>query len=209
LRKFIRLVVFDLDGTLTKVESTWQYIHERLGTWHLGSSSAQDYWKGTISYMEWAQLDSSAWRGVELKKIRSILDEIPCVDGAKEAVAELREKGKLSGIVSAGISLLSDRVREELSMDFAIANELHFSQGRMTGGVTVNVSLDDKSLVMRRVAEQLGFSLRECAVVGDNGFDLPNEAGLRIGFNPKHEAETACDVVIRGTDIRAILTHIL
>lgn len=208
MSKMIHLVVFDLDGTLTKVESTWQYIHERLGTWDIGRMSAQDYRKGRISYVKWAQLDSFAWRGVTLKKMRSIVIEIPYFDGTREAISGLRKKGKLSGIVSAGISLLSDRVREELCMDFAIANELHFSQGRMTGEVTVNVSLDGKGQVIRRVAKQLGFSLNECAVVGDNSFDLPRGAGLRIGFNPKHEAERACDVVIRGTDIRAILAHI-
>jgi len=206
----MRLVIFDLDGTLTKVESTWQYIHEKLGTWHAGKLSADDYWTGRISYRKWARLDSNMWRGVTLARLRSIVDTIPYVDGAAETVAELKRRGKFSGIVSAGISLLCDRVCRDLGMDFAVANELHVFRGKMTGGVTVNVSLGRKPSVMKRVAERLGFSLRQCAVVGDNTFDLPSEAGLRIAFNPKDANITEkCDIVVRGTDIRDILPHIL
>jgi len=208
LRKPIRLVVFDLDGTITRVESTWQYIHERLGTWQKGKLSAQDYWSGRISYVKWAELDSSMWRGIEIQKIRSIVHEIPYVDGVRETMIQLRERKKLSGIVSAGISLLSDKVKEDLDMDFAIANDLEVSEGRMTGRVTVNVSLKEKASAIQNAAERRGFSLRECAVVGDNSFDLPHGAGLRIAFNPKNSTSMACDVLVRGTDMRAILEHI-
>jgi len=210
LREPVRLVIFDLDGTLTKVESTWQYVHEKLGTWDAGKLSAEDYWKGKIDYVTWAELDSYMWRGVKLARLRSIVDAIPYVDGARETIAELRRRGKFSGIVSAGISLLSDRACKELVMDFAVANELHVFRGRMTGVITVNVSLDGKPLVMKRVAESWGCSLRECAVVGDNNFDLPSEAGLRIAFNPRDANIAAeCDVVVKSTDIRGILPHIV
>lgn len=207
-KELVRLVVFDLDGTLTKVESTWQYIHEKLGTWDAGRLSARDYWNGKITYVEWARLDSIMWRGVEFKTLKSIVDKIPYVDGVKETITYLRQRKKLSAIVSAGISLLSDRVCQELGMNFAIANELHVSKGRMTGEITVNVTLDGKILVIREVAERFGLSLRDCAVVGDNSFDLPSEAGLRIAFNPRHGAEAAGDVVIRATDLKAILEHL-
>ncbi len=206
----MKLVIFDLDGTLTKVDSTWQYVHEKLGTWQAGKLSADDYWAGRINYLRWAELDSYMWRGVKLARLRSIVNSIPYVDGARETIAELRRRGKFSGIVSAGISLLCDKVRKELGMDFAVANDLHVFRGEMTGGVTVNVSLEEKPLVMKRVVERLGLSLGECAVVGDNSFDLPSEAGLRIAFNPKDPKVTKeCDVVVRGTDIRGILPHIM
>ena len=209
MRNPIRLVIFDLDGTLTKIESTWQYIHERLGTWNAGKLTAEDYWKRRIDYVKWAQLDSSMWRGVEWKIIKLVVDEIPYVEGAKEAVASLKERGKITGIVSAGISLLSDKASRDLGMDFSIANELHVSQERMTGDVTVKVSLDEKGLVIKEAARRLGFSLPECAVVGDNRDDLPSGTGLRIAFNPRDpQIKETCDVLVRGTDLRAILAHI-
>jgi phosphoserine phosphatase len=208
LQQQIRLVVFDLDGTITQVESTWQYIHERLGTWQKGKLSAEKYWSGKISYAKWAELDSSMWRGTGIQEIRSIVDEIPYANGARETMMRLRERRKLLGIVSAGVSLLSDRVKEDLGMDFAIANDLEVFEGRMTGRVAVNVSLNEKAFVIKRVAEQLGVSLRECVVVGDNSFDLPRNVGLRIAFNSRDNTSIACDVLVGGTDMRAILEHI-
>jgi len=208
LGKPIRLVIFDLDGTITQVESTWQYIHERLGTWQKGKVSARDYWSGRIDYVKWAELDSSMWRGIDIRRIKSIVDEIPYMHGARETIVRLREREKLLGIVSAGVSLLSNRVKEDLGMDFAIANDLEVSEGRMTGRVTVNVSLNEKAIAIKRAAEHLGCSLRECAVVGDNDFDLPHDAGLRIAFNSKGNTRIVCDVLVRGTDMRAILEHI-
>jgi phosphoserine phosphatase len=205
----IQLVAFDLDGTLTKVESTWQYVHDKLGTWNTGKLTAEDYWKGRIDYVRWAQLDSYMWRGVKLEKIKAIVDEIPYVEGAKEAIASLKRKRKTIGIVSAGISLLCDKVSIDLGMDFSVANELHVSQDRITGDVTVNVSLNDKGRVIEEAAKQFGFSLRECAVVGDTRYDLPSGTGLRIAFNSRDpQIKKTCDVLVRGSDLRAILTHI-
>ncbi len=78
----------------------------------------------------------------------------------------------------------------------------------MTGEVTVKVPLNEKGQVIKNIAKQLRVSLDRCAVVGDNSFDLPSEAGLRIAFNPKRNAQNACDIIVRGSDLRAILAHI-
>jgi len=41
--KKLRLVVFDVDGTLVKVESSWQHLHEQLGTWDRGRKYAERF----------------------------------------------------------------------------------------------------------------------------------------------------------------------
>jgi len=43
--KKLRLVVFDVDGTLIKVESSWQHLHEQLGTWDRGRKYAEQFFK--------------------------------------------------------------------------------------------------------------------------------------------------------------------
>ena len=208
--KSIRIVVFDLDGTLTNVQSTWQYLHEMLGTWNVGRQSAEDYWEGKIDYDTWAQVDSKMWQNVELATMKTMLSQITYMDGARETIARLRREKKVSGIVSAGISILAEKVRKDLGMDFAIANELNVSEGRMIGTTTVNVSLREKGLVIKRVVENLGFSLEECAVVGDNIYDLPEGAGLRIAFNPTDvKTVEACDVIVNGNDLTEILKYII
>ena len=53
----LRLIVFDVDGTLLKVTSSWQFLHEKLGTWNKGKQHAEEFYQGIITYEEWARLD--------------------------------------------------------------------------------------------------------------------------------------------------------
>jgi len=55
----------------------------------------------------------------------------------------------------------------------------------------------------------LGADMQETIVVGDNLFDLPRSAGLKVAFKPVTiQARAAADVVLEGDDIRAVADHI-
>jgi len=209
-RKQIQLAIFDLDGTLTKIESTWQYLHVKLGTWEIGRISAEKYWRGEIGYEEWAKKDSILWRDVSVEKVISILREIPYVEGATETFEELKRRGILTGIVSAGISLLADRAKKELGADFAVANKLLSEEGKLTGEVRVKVSLRNKDEIIKEMAWMLGVDLENCAVIGDNVFDLPDIVGLKIAFNPKSiDVREIADITIDSGDLRDVLEHLV
>ncbi|MHA2497320.1 MAG: HAD family hydrolase, partial [Candidatus Hodarchaeales archaeon] len=60
----IDLIIWDCDGTLTTVTSSWQWIHERLGTWEKGKQHLDDFLEGNISYEEFAFRDASEWKGL-------------------------------------------------------------------------------------------------------------------------------------------------
>ncbi len=71
-------------------------------------------------------------------------------------------------------------------------------------------SLDDKPKIIRDVATSLGIPMSQVAVVGDNVFDMPSEAMLKIAFNPRSkEAEDAADFVVKDDDLRKVLPLIL
>jgi len=209
-RRQIQLAVFDLDGTLTKIESIWQYLHIKLGTWETGRISAEKYWRGEITYEEWAEKDSMLWKDVPVEKVISILREIPYVEGAIETFEELKRRGILTGIVSAGISLLADRAKKELGADFAVANKLLCDEGKLTGKIRVKVSLKNKDEIIKEMAWMLGLDLESCAVVGDNVFDLPDVVGLKIAFNPRSEdVRRIADIAIESGDLRDVLEYLI
>ena len=206
----IQLAVFDLDGTLTKIESIWQYLHVKLETWEIGRISAEKYWKGEITYKEWAERDSMLWKDVPVEKVISILREIPYVEGAVETFEELKRRGIWTGIVSAGISLLADRAKKELGADFAVANKLLSENGKLTGKIRVKVSLRDKDEVIKEMAWMLGVDLENCAVIGDNEFDLPDVVGLKIAFNPRNrDVREIADITIDTGDLRDVLDYLV
>jgi len=210
-RGIVKLVAFDLDGTLTKVESIWQFIHQALGTWTAGSAYAQMFHRGEISYERWAELDASLWRGLPLKRLEDVTASVEYTAGARDVVESLKLRGVKVGVISAGLSVLCSRAQRELDLDFAEGNELEVEGGQLTGRVTVRVPFDGKGVVLRAIKRRFGVDSQGCAAVGDDMADLGlfEEAGLRIAFNPKcRELEDRADFTVRSKDLRAILTYI-
>jgi phosphoserine phosphatase len=203
------MVVFDLDGTLTPVDSLWRYLHEALGTWDHGKAAAQRYRNGEISYREWAESDAKFWAGAPLPRLERILDGIPYREGAKDVFMALKERRVRIVILSAGLSILAEKAARELGADLALANELRAYEGRLTGEITVKVAVDNKDKLVRELASTLEIPLREVALIGDRGMDLANEECLKIAFMPKDEAARhEADFIVEDGDFRSILQYI-
>jgi len=205
-----RAAVFDLDGTLTDTRSIWQHLHEKFGTMDVGRRTAEMYHNGYIDYVEWASLDAACWKGISLAGLLPALSEISYTLGAPELMEQLRNHGIRTGIVSAGLSILADKAKVDLNVDLAISNELKTRNGVLTGEVVVRVGPGNKEDVIEEAAWLLGADMQETIVVGDNLFDLPESAGLKIAFKPvTMQARAAADVIVEDDDIRAIADHIL
>ncbi|KPV61424.1 MAG: Phosphoserine phosphatase [Candidatus Bathyarchaeota archaeon BA1] len=210
--KKLRLVVFDVDGTLIRVESSWQHLHEQLGTWDRGRKYAEWFFQGLITYEDWARLDASLWRGLSLERVQRIVNDIPYTDGARDVITTLRRRGLVVVLLSAGLSIVADRIRGEIGVDDSLANELVVKNGFLTGEVKVNVSFRNKDEVLRRFLERFSVTLDECAAVGDDETLIPlfKKVGLGIAFNPRKKVvEKRADVVVRGNDLRQVLPYLL
>ena len=204
------MVVFDLDGTLTPVDSLWRYLHDAFGTWDQAKDAARKYGNGEISYKTWAETDAHYWAGAPLSRMKSILEEIPYREGAKEVFNELRKRGVKTVILSAGLSILAEKAAKELGADLSIANELRTDKGRLTGEVIVRVAVNSKQKIIERLASQFNVPLQDVALVGDRGFDLSTEQCLKIAYKPKDEiARREADFVVEDEDLRAILQYLI
>jgi phosphoserine phosphatase len=206
----IRLVIFDLDGTLTQIDSLWRHLHEAFGTWENGKRIAERYWRGEISYTEWAETDARCWAGTPLSKINAILDGIEYTIGAKEVFAELRRKSVKTAILSAGLTILANKALRDLSADLAIANELRANDGHLTGEITVKVAVNNKAVFIEQIASRFGVPLREVALVGDRNFDLSKPECLKIAYKPKDDlAKRNADAIVVDDDLRTILQYLI
>jgi phosphoserine phosphatase len=209
MKREIRLVIFDLDGTLTPVDSLWRYLHDALGTWDRGKVAAQRYWRGEMSYKEWAEADAGCWAGVPLGRIGYYLSQIPYRKGARELFEELRRRKVKTAILSAGLSLLADKAAAELHADLVVSNELQTSDGCLTGEIAVKVSVKEKQQIIAEIANQADVSLDETALVGDRANDLPEPRCFKIAFKPKEDAaRQIADCVVEDDDLSRILRYL-
>jgi len=208
----IRLVVFDVDGTLTLVRSSWQCLHECLGTWDIGKQNRHRFFRGEISYNEWAGLDASLWRGIPVHKVYELFRSVSLVKGVKETIETLRNYGVKVVLLSAGISFLVERIHKEIGVDFFIANELEVLGGYLTGKVKVNLTVNNKHCILQKILKRFSVSSNQCAAVGDDETLIPvfKMVARAVAFNPMSKAvKENAHVVIRKRDLREILPYVL
>ncbi len=207
----IEAVVFDVDGTLTKVGSPWQYLHERLGTWTgRGERHLRDFQEGRIDYDTFARLDAEAWRGVRRGEMRRLVKEIEWRPGVLDTLLAQKTAGRKIALLSSGLTLITDRVQDEFGdiADFVLANEVLFRFGRATGRVAVRVPWKGKAEALDQVVKALGVPPERMAHVGDGSGDIPvfRRVALSVAtVDAPEEVKQAASTVLTSVDLRSLL----
>ncbi|MGC9529468.1 MAG: HAD family hydrolase [Candidatus Bipolaricaulaceae bacterium] len=191
-------MLFDLDGTLVRYrgvdfESSWGALGVAAGVQQAWDELLARYLGQPDRYEDWVRENAALLAGVAVADVNSQLFPLPYADGAAKAVAELRRAGALLGVVSSGVGLVARRAKEELGLDFAVANQLEVRDGRFTGAAVLRVGLWDKLGVVKECGRRFGFSLSEAAFVGDHLNDIPvlRCVGWGVAYRPKAPAVQA------------------
>jgi phosphoserine phosphatase len=208
----IKLVVFDVDGTLTLHSSIWWRLHEEFNTQEEGKKYFDLFFDDKITYQEWADYDAGLWKGQPLDRVLQVVEETELVTGARETIKKLKEHGIQVAVLSGGLDILANHIARCVGIDYVLTNRLLSENGILTGGVEVKVGWGEKVQEIRQINEHFGVSLKDTAFVGDGRNDLSvfQEVGLSIAFRPEDEevADSAM-VVVQDEDLRDVLPHII
>ena len=199
-----KLVIFDVDGVLVDVRSSWRVIHDALGTTRYSELYARLYWDGKISYRDWMLADTQLWLEAEPRLDRGMLleileDRVSILPDAYDAVDYLRRAEVEVAFVSGGVDILVERVARELSVKLWAAPRLVFdTQGRLIPGGVPEVEADAKHRWVYRFSRMLGIPRSAICVVGDSRIDAPMMmvAGGGVAVNPMDK------VVVRAAEGR-------
>ena len=207
----LRLVAFDMDGTLVDVDSSWAAVHRHFDDHN--NEGLRRFLANEIDDEEFIRTDIAVWwrhaPDLSVDDLEAILARVPLVPGAPALLAELRRRGVRTAIVSGGIDLLARRVARELSIDLALANGFRVTpHGRLTGEGIVRVPIHHKDEALARVQEMLGVRPEETASVGNSDIDvgLFRRSRLGIAFRPADEAvRRGAHAIVPGPDMAGIL----
>jgi phosphoserine phosphatase len=196
-----------MDGVLVDIGSSWQFVHKRFNVDN--RDNLKEFLNHRISYGEFMKKDIALWGTVNMETLKNILSEVPLMIGAELAVTQLRKEGYKTAIISAGISILAERIQQKLKIDHIYANKIiAHKNGVLTGEEVVNPL--NKIAVLRELASKEHMTLLNCAVIGDTIFDVSmfKAAGFSIAFNTKNEqVRQAADVVVEDKDLKEILPY--
>ncbi|HIH78761.1 MAG: HAD family phosphatase [Candidatus Poseidoniia archaeon] len=186
----LKLVVFDMDGTLIRPKSSWQILHDHFGTDN--REMLARYLQHEVSDAEFVAKDLELWTvanggPIDAATVNRALDGAEPLPGAAEAVEGLHAAGITTAIISGGIDYLAQKLATEWGMAEAHANPLFDTQQGLQGEILV--SGHAKAPVMREVVARHGVSRDEVAAVGDTVVDLDlfSLAGTSVAVNTSNE----------------------
>lgn len=220
-RRNKRLVVFDMDSTLIRIE-----VIDELARLHgvydeVAALTAQAM-AGGMPYEESLKLRVAKLAGLPLSDVMKLVADLPITEGAEDLLRVLRGLGFKTAVISGGFSVAAEVLRARLGLDYAFSNVLEVKEGKLTGRVQEPiVGPQRKADLLDALAQREGIPLEQTIAVGDGANDLLmlEKAGLGIAFHAKARLKDAADTSLstggldrvlyllglRARDVRAFL----
>ena len=214
----LRAVVFDCDGVLTDNGSSWQNIHDYFGTENL--ETLERFLNREISDDEFMAEDIRLWTAVQPRihrdDIMRCYSGITLIEGARDVVRELQERGVFVAIVSAGVDVFVASIASMLKVDDWVANGFDWDDdGWLRGPLPSRVNSHEKGRMVEKLARIEEIDPSGIVSVGDSSTDLSMMIpGSRfIGFNPARQRAVdafreAGVPVVDGNNLRDLWQHL-
>lgn len=194
-RREKRLIVFDMDSTLVDAEIIDELAKEA-GVDREVAKLTEKAMKGEMSFKEALKERVRLLKGLPVEVLENIYSRVKLTEGAKELIRSLKEAGYKIAVVSGGFSYFTDKLKEELDLDYAFGNELEIENGKLTGRIKGKIiDAQEKARIVEEIAKKEGISPENVVAVGDGANDrlMIERAGLGIAFNAKEILKEVAD----------------
>jgi len=190
-----RLIVFDMDSTLIDTEIIDE-IAKEAGVEEEVRKLTKKAMEGEISFKKALEERVKLLKGLPVEVLEKIYSRVKFTEGAKELIRSLKEAGYKVAVVSGGFSYFTDKVKEELGLDYAFGNELEIKDGKLTGRIKGRIiDAEEKARIVEEIARKEGINPESIVAVGDGANDriMIERAGLGIAFNAKDVLKDIAD----------------
>jgi len=205
-----KLAVFDFDSTLMDGE-TLELFAQELGIRDKVKAITDKAMRGELDFFESLKERVSYLKGLPVEKVDEICKNLPLMNGAKEVVSGLKEKGYKVVCFSGGFRNATAYFKDILGLDAEFSNILHSKDDLLTGYVGGEMMFNDsKGQMLCRLQRLLDVSKENTIAVGDGANDLSmfRYAGKRIAFCAKPILKENADIIINDKDLKLILQNI-
>lgn len=193
-----RLIVFDMDSTLIDAEIIDE-LAKMAGVEDEVKELTSKAMNGEIDFETALRERVKLLEGLPVEVMERIYDQIKLTEGAKELIESLKKAGYKVALVSGGFTYFTEKLKNELGLDYAFGNELEIKDGKLTGRIKGRViTAEEKARIIEEIARKEGIRRENIVAVGDGANDriMIERAGLGIAFNAKDALKEVADGLI-------------
>ena len=198
------LAIFDVEGVLYDAEYLpllAEKVNKENQIWEITKKGIE----GKIDWVKGLEERVRLLRGIDYDTCVEVANSLPIMTGAKEACLALKNAGWKIMAVSGGFTIITDRLKKELDLDFIYSNELVFKDGKLDD-VVVNVDADKAKAAMIKINEWDEKKENIITVVdGANDVKLFDITGFGIAFRAQDLVKDLATVTLDEKDLSKIV----
>jgi len=198
------LAIFDVEGVLYDAEYLpllAEKVNKENQIWEITKKGIE----GKIDWVEGLKERVHLLRGIDYDTCVEVANSLPIMTGAKEACLALKNAGWKIMAVSGGFTIITDRLKKELDLDFIYSNELVFKDGKLDD-VVVNVDADKAKAAIIKINEWDEKKENIITVVdGANDVKLFDITGFGIAFRAQDLVKDLATVTLDEKDLSKIV----
>tara|TARA_Y100001949_G_C15981906_1_gene328768 strand:+ start:841 stop:1491 length:651 start_codon:yes stop_codon:yes gene_type:complete len=198
------LAIFDVEGVLYDAEYLpilAERVNKEKEIWEITKKGIQ----GKIDWEDGLIQRVQLLRGLDYETCLEVASSLPIMTGAKEACRTLKNAGWKIMAISGGFTIITDRLKEELGLDFVYSNELVFKDGKLDN-VIINVNADKAKPAKTKIMEWDEKKEDITVVVdGANDIKLFEICGFGIAFRAQDLVKDLATVTLDEKDLSKIV----
>lgn len=198
------LAIFDVEGVLLDAEFLpilAEKINKQDEIWAITRLGIE----GKINWEEGLKKRIDLLRGIDFETCKEVSDSLKIMTGAKEACRALKAAGWKIMAVSGGFTIMTDRLKEELGLDYVFSNKLLFKDGKLEG-VTIDVDSDKSKSAIIKIREWNEKKENIVVIVdGANDIKLFNICGLGVAFRAQDVVKELATVTLEEKDLSKLI----
>ncbi len=198
------LAIFDVEGVLYDAEYLpilAEKVNKEKEIWEITKKGLE----GKIDWVDGLKSRVQLLNGIDYDTCIKIANSLPIMTGAKEACRVLKDAGWKLMAVSGGFTIITDRLKKELGLDFVYSNELVFKDDKLDD-VIVSVDADKAKSAIIKIREWDEKKENIIAVVdGANDIKLFDITGFGIAFRAQDLVKDLATVTLDEKDLSKIV----
>jgi HAD superfamily phosphoserine phosphatase-like hydrolase len=167
----MKIAFIDLEGTLVKGES-WNKVKTKFGAKTLSDEYDKLYAEGKVGFEEWRRELVKIWKKNKVTKQQfiDVLKDYNLIEGAKELISGLKEKGFKIIIITGEPDIFTELFAKELEVDeFYCAHEFIFDENGFFQDIKTHESYkrgEGKVHFIKEIISKEGADKKDCIAVG-------------------------------------------